>query len=219
MILNEYRNLDGASISDALDSLNVKKRIPNLLPRSSNAKMAGYAYTVKYSPYEAPLDSFKNAGNYIDNVKENEIVLLDNNGMDSCTTWGGILTKMAEIKQIAGVAIYGAVRDVEEIEKSKIPIFSAHTFMCSAKNRSRLIAMESSLKINDVTINHGDLIFGDKNGVLVVPKELIETCLSRAIKIKKTEENIINEIINGMPLEKAREKHNYAEPWKNADEI
>jgi len=219
MIFSEYKKLDGASISDALDSLNVRNRIPNLLPRSNNTKMVGYAYTVEYSLYETPSNSFKNAGNYIDNVKENEIILLNNNGLDYCTTWGGILTKMAEIKNISGVAIYGAIRDIEEVEKSNIPIFSAHTFMCSAKNRAQLITTETTLTINDVVINPGDLIFGDKNGVLVVPKDLIDICLSRAINIKKTEEKIITEITNGMSLEKARKKHNYAKPWENTDAI
>ena len=219
MILNEYKKLDSASISDALDSLNIRNRIPNLLPRSSNKKMVGYAYTVQYSPYKVPLNSFKNAGNYIDNVKENEIILLDNNGLDYCTVWGGILTKMAEIKKISGVVIYGAIRDIEEVEKSNVPIFSTHTFMCSAKNRFQLVSIKTTLKINDVTINPDDLIFGDKNGVLVVPKDLINICLTRAINIKKTEEKIIKEITSGMTLEKAREKHNYAKPWENTDGI
>ena len=217
-ILEAYKKLDSSSISDALDSIGIRERILGVFPRSDTKKMVGFAFTVKYELFESCNTKFHNAGNYIDEVSENEIIILDNAGRDFCTTWGGILTKTAEIKKIGGALIYGAIRDIDEVKLSKLPVFSKHIFMCSAKNRARMVETQQDLNINGVNIAPGDLIFGDENGVLIIPKEYLEECLTRAQNIKKNESKILQKIESGMSLSDARKLHRYDQPWLNSED-
>ncbi|WP_191092408.1 hypothetical protein [Francisella sp. XLW-1] len=76
-----FSRLNTSSISDALDSLGIKNRIGKFISRSLNPSLIGFAYTVKYDILENNSD-FKDAGNYIDNVSEGEVILIDNSGRD-----------------------------------------------------------------------------------------------------------------------------------------
>ncbi|AJC48736.1 RraA family protein [Allofrancisella guangzhouensis] len=212
----EFSKLSTSAISDALDSLGLKDRVTGFSSRSSNDTLIGFAYTVKYDLLDEDKDfqnAFQNAGNYIDNVAEEEIILIDNAARDWCTTWGGILTKFSILKKIGGAVIYGAVRDIEEIESSNLPVYSSHVFMASGKNRVKKVAEKCCVKIGNVLVSHGDLIFGDKNGILFIPKDKIEDVCKRAKHIEETEKKIIEAIELGMSLSEARSKFNYARPW------
>lgn len=212
MILNEFKKLDSPAISDALDSLGIVHRIKGIFPRSQKTKLVGFAYTIQYELFDNKVTE-QGSGNYIDDVSTNEVVVLDNAGRDYCTTWGGLLTKVAEIKNISGVLINGAIRDIDIIKESSIPIFSKHVFMCSAKNRARMVKRQCPLTLDGVEINPSDIIFGDNNGALVIPYSKATECLERARNIKITEEKILTLVMQGEKLETARKIYKYHQPW------
>jgi regulator of RNase E activity RraA len=194
--------------------LNIKERVLGFKPRSTNNKLVGFAYTVKYAPFETPVKDFKNAGNYIDNVGEDEVIVIDNNGVDWCTTWGGILTQVALKRKINGVVVHGSIRDIDQIQYSQLPIFSQRVFMCSGKNRVQKIGEQCSILLNKVEVNPEDLVVGDGNGVIFIPKNYIIECLSRAINIENTEEKILEAVLEeNMTLQVARRKYRYDQPW------
>lgn len=211
-LLNKFKELESPAVSDALDSLGITKRIKGIFPRSKKTQCVGFAYTIQYELFDKEVSN-QGSGNYIDDVKSNEVVVLDNAGRDYCTTWGGLLTKVAEIKNISGVVINGAVRDIDTIKVSNMPIFSKHVFMCSAKNRSRMVKKQCPLIIDGVKIDSGDIIFGDNNGALVIPYHKAAECLERAQNIKETEENILKLVMQGEKLEVARSIYKYSQPW------
>ena len=216
-IIDAYKKLNTSAISDALDSLSIKERVVGFKPRSTNNKLVGFAYTVKYAPFEVPAKEFQNAGNYIDNVGEDEVIVIDNNGIDWCTTWGGILTQVAQKRQINGVVVHGSIRDIDEIRHSQLPIFSQHVFMCSGKNRVQKINEQCSILLNKVEVNPGDLIVGDGSGVIFIPKNYITECLNRAINIENTETRILKAVLEeNMTLQVARSKYRYDQPWVEA---
>jgi len=157
--------------------------------------------------------NLKNAGNYIDDVPPHSVIVVDNNGRTDCTTWGDILTQVALKRNIAGTVIYGAARDVQSIRESQYPLYACATYMRSGKNRVYKSEQECPLSINGVQIHPGDIIFGDENGVLVIPKKNLQEVITKAGHIKSTEEAILQSIQGGMKLEEARQKHRYDQPW------
>ncbi|MGX9523028.1 RraA family protein [Vibrio mediterranei] len=206
--------LDTPAISDALDSLSINGGLLGIQCRTNDNKMAGPAFTVKYQPIQFDSKHFKNAGNYIDDVPECSVVLVDNQGRTDCTSWGGILTTKAKLKNLAGTVIFGSVRDLQEINEKEYPLFSTGVYMVSGKNRAVVEATNVPLDINGITVNDSDWLFGDINGVLVIPVEYLEEVIFRAEKTEQTELNILGAISGGQNLEEARAQHGYSEPWK-----
>ncbi|MDD7804874.1 MAG: RraA family protein [Endozoicomonas sp. (ex Botrylloides leachii)] len=211
-------NLDTSVVSDALDSLSITGGLLDIKTRNPGKKMAGPAFTVRYAPITPNVENFQNAGNYIDEVLEGHIVVVDNQGRLDCTSWGGILTKKSISKNIGGTVVFGSIRDINEIKNLHFPVFSSNVFMVSGKNRARVVEKQRKITINNVSINPTDWIFGDDNGVLVIPFKDLNKVIDRAEKTKLTEKRIHGAISEGVTLEKAREKYGYSTPWEEKNE-
>jgi regulator of RNase E activity RraA len=211
--IQQLYKFDTATLSDALDACGVEGALLGIKPLISGVKMIGYAYTVKYLSYDQPQEKFQNAGNYIDNVAPNAVIIIDNQGRNDCTSWGNILTQTAIIKNIAGTVIYGSVRDVDYIKKNNYPVFANNIYMRSGKNRVYKAQEQCELIINNVIIKPNDIIVGDDNGVIVISKELLSDVIIKAKNIQKTENKILAAVMSGMKLEEARKQFKYDQPW------
>jgi regulator of RNase E activity RraA len=206
------RSLTTTEIADALDACGIEGallRIQSL----TGLQCFGEAYTVKYAPYESKPDDFMPAADYIDEVPPGSILVIDNQGIDDCTVWGNILTEMALIKGLAGTVVHGMVRDIAKINALKYPLFACGVYMRSGKNRVYKVKAQCTLDINGVMINPGDMILGDENGVVCIPKHLLQEVLDKAEAIRWLEEQIITSLKEGNSLAKARKAFGYHKPW------
>jgi len=88
-IIKRYKVLSTPAISDALDKLGIKGGCEEIKPLFYGVKAVGPAVTLKYLPVSVKKES---VGDYIDEIKEGMVLVLDNNGRTDCTVWGGILT-------------------------------------------------------------------------------------------------------------------------------
>jgi regulator of RNase E activity RraA len=206
--------LDTAAVSDALDSLGLSGALFGILARLTGKKMAGPAFTVQYQSLDASRKGFQNAANYIDKVPPGAVVVISNDGDTTCTNWGDILTRKAIFQGIAGTVINGSARDIETIRELNYPLFSRGIFMVSGKNRVELKATNVPVRFGDVTIEPGDWIFGDDNGVLVIAPENLQEMIERAEVVQETEINIVRSIHAGEELVNARERFGYSAPWE-----
>lgn len=216
--LQMLAQFNSAEISDALDALNIESVLLGIKPLSLGYKLIGSAYTVKYKPYETKSKEFKSAGNYIDNVPQDAVIVIDNEGDEACTTWGDILTQVALSKKIKGTVIHGACRDVNVIRELNYPVFTKAVTMRSGKNRVYKAFEQIDIKIGEITVKPGDIIFGDDCGVLVIPREHLEAVIENAKNIQCTEDLIVEAVQQGMSLEEARKIHRYDMPWLSQTE-
>lgn len=205
--------LDTTSISDALDSLYIVGALQGIKPQLSGKKIAGPVFTVQYEAYEPQKNTFMNAGNYIDDVPDGAVIVVDNQGRTDCTSWGNILTTKAIQKKIAGTVVHGSARDIADIRKMDYPLFARNIYMVSGKNRTRISALQCELNINDVKISPDDWVMADDNGVLVIPRHHLLEVILRAENVEKTELRIIDTIIEGKKLKDARNILGYSAPW------
>ena len=213
ILIDLLKKIDTASLSDALDSLGFSGGLLELHAQSSNDNICGQAFTVKYGDPTDEDKKLTRAADFIDEVNSNEIIVLANNGRIDCTVWGGILTNLAKSKNISGTVIDGMCRDLNEIQKLNYPVFSKGVFMQTGKGRTKKIAIQTDVYICNVKISPGDYIRGDKNGVIVIPKELVEETIKRAQNIINTEKLILNSVLNGNRLDESRKKFRYDKPW------
>lgn len=216
-LIEKLRDLDTASLSDALDSLGISGGLEGIVPRSSNSNLCGRAFTVEFGLPNDEEKALAKAADYIDEVSPGEVVVLANNGRTDCTIWGGILTTLATMKGIAGTVIDGACRDLDEIQAHQYAMFSKSVFMQTGKGRAKKRNHQVPVRIQNVEIRPGDFMRGDGNGVVVIPQALVDETIRRAEAIRDTEAKILEAVQQGMSLVDARSKFKYNRPWEKVE--
>ncbi len=205
-IISKFKALDTTSVSDALDKLGVPCGLHRIKPVLSGKSICGRAFTVHYVPCGIEKGT---VGDFLDDVKPGEVIVIDNGGRDYCTVWGDIMTITANKMGIAGTVIDGVCRDIPGIVREQYPIYSKGCYMVTGKDRVEVDAVNVTVAISGVQVRPGDIILGDDTGVIVIPKEIEEKVLEIALGIEKTEKLIIDEVLKGSTLKGSREKLNY----------
>ena len=203
----KYRVLANAEISDALDFFGLPGSAHGLSGVTGTFRFFGPAYTLRFAPVDKQDPG--TVGDFIDDVLPGQVIVLDNGGRTDCTVWGGILSQIAQSRGIAGTVIHGVCRDVEEAVQCGYPIFSRGTFMRTGKDRVQVEAVNQSVSLGDVRVNKGDLVCGDRDGIVVVPASRIQEVLDKALAIHDTEQSIVDGVKSGLTLKQAREKLGY----------
>lgn len=198
--------LDTASLSDALDRLGIAGQCYGLSPRDPTFRMTGRAYTILYGPSGKPSGT---VGDYIDDVPPGAVIVLDNGGRDNATVWGDILTEAAHRKGVAGTVIDGINRDVALCRELGYPVYSKGTWMRTGKDRVQVEGVNVPVNIGDARVAPGDLLRGDADGVVVIPKAHEEAVLDAAEQIHATEERIRMAVRSGLRLDEARKQFGY----------
>lgn len=198
--------LDTASLSDALDRHGIAGQCYRIKPVDAKFRMAGRAFTILYGPAANPAGT---VGDYIDEVSPGSIVVLDNGGRDNATVWGDILTEVAHTRGVAGTVIDGVCRDSALCVKLNYPVYSRGHWMRTGKDRVQVEATNVTVNIGDARVSPGDLLRGDADGVIVIPKEHEEAVLATAEEIEAVEARIREAVRSGMRLDEARAKHRY----------
>jgi 4-hydroxy-4-methyl-2-oxoglutarate aldolase len=205
-IVEGFKKLASASISDALDRLGIHGMVQGIAPLANGHHVVGRAFTLKYIPCGVVKGT---VGDYIDDVPPGGVVVLDNAGRLDCTVWGDILTTVASARGIAGTVIHGVCRDVAGSLDVGYPIFSRGHFMRTGKDRVQVDGTNVPVSLGDVQVRPGDIVIGTDDGVLVVPVENEAEVLEIATGVSEAEERIIADVKAGAKLVDARKKHGY----------
>ena len=205
-LIEAFKKMDTSTISDALDKLGLVGQCLGIKSINPTWKIAGRAFTVKYGPIDIQKGT---VGDYIDDVGPGDVVVLDNQGRLDCTVWGDILTGVAKRRGIAGTVVDGVCRDTNRSLELDYPMFSVSRYMRTGKDRVQVDAVGGPVSIANVRVRQGDIIIGDADGVVVVPKELEEKVLATALEIEVAEDQIRAATEKGMRLDEARKQFNY----------
>jgi len=198
--------LDTATISDALDRLGIAGQCHRIQARSPSFRLAGRAFTVHYGPAGTPPGT---VGDYIDDVPAGGVVVLANGGREDATVWGDILTEIAHRRGLAGTVIDGVCRDVALCLELGYPVYSRAHWMRTGKDRVQVEKMDVPVNIGNARVAPGDLLRGDADGVLVIPREHEDRVLAAAEEIHEAEERIRAAVRGGMRLDEARKRFRY----------
>lgn len=205
-LIERLKKMDVASVSDAMDRLGVPCGLLGIKTVISGKKICGTAFTVHYIPCGITKG---NVGDFLDDVKPGEVVVIDNGGRLYCTVWGDIMTFVAKNKGVEGTVIDGVCRDIPGIKENDYAIFSKSTYMVTGKDRVTVDYVNQPVSISGVQVRPGDIILGDDTGVVCIPAEMAEKVTEIAENIEKTEQAIIAEVKNGLTLKEARAKLGY----------
>jgi regulator of RNase E activity RraA len=206
-VVEAFRQLPTAAISDALDRLGLPGQCDGIAPIDPDSAFAGRAFTVRYRPIGAVERG--TVGDYIDDVPAGSVVVLDNAGRLDCTVWGDILTGVASRRGVAATVINGVCRDVARARAIGYPIFSRGRFMRTGKDRVRLAATGEPVTISGIEIQPGTLICADADGVVAVPAAEAARIAEIAERIERVEAGIVAAARAGSTLRAARERFGY----------
>ncbi|MDR2873842.1 MAG: RraA family protein [Methanobrevibacter sp.] len=185
-------------ISDALSLLTNNNGVLKGLKSINGLKTYGRVVTVETSS-----DDWGTSVLAIDNAKNEEVLFIKSSDKDKhdfkknrSAVWGELTSKYSRKKGIAGTFILGYVRDIDFVVDFDYPVFAIDTCP-NAGSPLGFGTINQSLKLHDFNINPGDFVFGDKSGVVLIPKELFKITIRKLINIKINETNIKNNLKKG----------------------
>lgn len=198
--------LDTSNISDALDRLGIAGQCLGIKPRDPRFRLTGRAFTLLYGPVGKPAGT---VGDFVDDVTPGYVIAIDNGGRENATVWGDILTEIAHRRGIAGTVIDGACRDTALCRELGYPVFSRSYSMRTGKDRVQLEATDAVVNIGDARVGPGDILRGDADGVVVIPRQHEFEVLDAAEDVFAKEEAIRKAIRAGKRLDEARRDLGY----------
>jgi RraA family protein len=172
---------DGTIVYNAMDY--------HIKPMVTKQKICGPAITVKLSMGDSLMVT-----KAVDIAKPGDVIVIDGRGSGNNALWGDHRSLSCKVKGIEGVVMDGAFRDLEENEKINFPIY-AKAVTCGSSSKNTNGEINVPISCGGVTVNPGDIIVGDVNGVCVVPAEYAEEIMANAQKKIDSLEAVKKEII------------------------
>jgi 4-hydroxy-4-methyl-2-oxoglutarate aldolase len=186
-MINGLRNVTVASVADALWEWGISGHLSHEIRPILPLKMVGPAVTVYEVPTTERLPP-SHALELIDDAEPGSVIVIAIDGYKDAATWGGLMTTGAVANGLEGALLDGGVRDVEEIERDhRFPIFARSIHPAASVGRFKTVSANVPVEIDGVMIHPGDVIMGDRDGVVVIPVAKVEACLEKALEIEARE--------------------------------
>ncbi len=192
-----------STLGDTLDRLDIAGHCFGILPLDPSFRLCGRAFTMRTLPAAAGGGT---VGDYIDDVPPERVITIDNARRLDATVWGDIMTLAAVKLGIAGSVLDGVCRNVSRSLQLGYPVFSGGRSMRTGKNRVARDALNVTVSIGGVRVSDGDVLLGDADGVVVVPRARESEIIELARKVDAREASIREALESGMRLEEARKK-------------
>jgi regulator of RNase E activity RraA len=143
----------------------------------------------------------------IDDLRPGEVVVFGCAGSDRIAPWGELLSTAARQRGGAGAVTDGFVRDVRTIREMGFPVFNGGIAPLDSKGRGKVVAIDVPVTCADVRVEPGDLVFGDVDGVVVVPRAVEHEALERAFAKVSSENKTRDELLRGATLREVYERY------------
>jgi regulator of RNase E activity RraA len=196
-------------VGDILDAAGLWHQfLPQAIrPLREDMKLVGRAMPVLIADAWGPQrDPFGRMTEALDQLQPGEIYLATG-GSRNCAAWGEILTATARTRGGAGAVIDGFHRDTPRVLEQNWPVFSHGSFAQDAGVRSRVIDFRCPVEIEGVRITPGDLVFGDIDGVVIVPQAVEQDVIEKALEKARGEKVVRKAIEAGLSSTEAFRKY------------
>ena len=202
--------LSTTNVSDALDALGLKGSTYGVNKMYEGCeKIIGEAVTMKVVAAGLTKSTTHMGVNAIEAAKEGDVIVIDNGGRIDVNCWGGVLSTGAKYKGVSGVVIDGACRDLDDCVELNFPVYARGTVVATARGRVQEEATNVMVQFGGVQVRPGDIVMGDKSGVVVVPAEWVDQVLDKAEQLFRKEEGMVAQIRAGKTMIEVDEAFQY----------
>jgi regulator of RNase E activity RraA len=199
-------------LSDCLDSVGVMHQAvaSRIRPLDENLVMVGRARTAAFMEvyhHEAGTNPYELEIALIDSLQKGEIPVFACSNPARVAPWGELLSTAAMARGAAGALMDGCTRDVKAIRAMQFPVFHGGIAPLDSKGRGKIMAIDVPIVCAGVTVNPCDLVFGDADGVVVIPKSIEDEVLRLAYEKVKGEHSTLEELRAGQKLADVFARH------------
>lgn len=209
-LIREFSKLTTSSISDAIDRVTGKRgymshEIKPLFP----AKMCGYAVTVLAKPSgksEPPTMALE----LIDTEAPGKVLVIVMDGPDGAdvAAFGGIMCTGSTARGFAGAVLDGGCRDAKEIQAMKFPVFARGIVPSNSLGRYVNVAKNQPIVCGGIEVSPDDIIVGDTDGLVAVPRKQADEILRAAQELEIKEAATMKSVKELKSIRAASQKHN-----------
>jgi regulator of RNase E activity RraA len=205
-LLNGFRHVEVASVSDALEQLTGKRMyMSHRMQPIFTTKFAGYAVTVRLKKDEETSDPNALDGMLaaIDEGPANSVYVMNVEGGADIAGMGGLMGTAMLSRDYAGAVIDGGVRDVAYLRKIGFPVYATGIVPSTSVHHYRFDTSQKPIVCDGVTVNPGDIVTADSDGVVVVPRDKAAEVLATAEQMDFKEHSMYAYIEKLKSIEKA----------------
>jgi regulator of RNase E activity RraA len=186
LIATARERLFTAVLSDVLDAAGRRSQalhsgvrpLDDALVMVGRARTGSYADVYHVAPGENP---YELEIRLVDDLAPDEVVVLAAGASGRIAPWGELLSTACRARRAAGCVTDGLVRDIRAIRALRFPVFAGGIGPLDTKGRGKVVAIDVPVECGGVAVRSGDLVFGDADGVVVIPREIEGEILRAAL--------------------------------------
>jgi regulator of RNase E activity RraA len=205
--LELLKQVSTATISTQLLSRGLRNVFLQGVKPLTGHRMAGPAFTLRYIPAREDIDTLEVFKDYdhpqraaIEQVPPGHVLVMDCRNQTKAASAGGILLTRLQARKAAGLVTDGALRDTPEIKQLGIPVYSQGASPVTNLVQHHATDINVPIGCAEVPVYPGDIMVGDEEGVVCIPRHLADEVAEAALQQEKLERFIQYEVSNGKPL-------------------
>jgi 4-hydroxy-4-methyl-2-oxoglutarate aldolase len=194
-----------AAVSDILDGLGYREQVMHQRLRPldpGNCVIVGRARTFRWmeTDYIVEEDPYGLEIEAMDSLKSDDVAVHSTDYSGSNAPWGELMSTVAKRNGSAGCVCDSLIRDCQKIIKIGFPVFHAGIRPVDSKGRGRVMGYDVAIRCGGVIVNPGDLVFGDFDGVVVIPRDIESKVMALAAERVGKENSSRCELLKGRSL-------------------
>lgn len=204
------QNLYSAVVSNCLDGLGYwnQSMSSNVRPLDPNKVMVGRAKTVQATEVNRTPDKpYEKLIEVMDSIEHGDIITVSLAGSQRSGFFGELLGTLTQASEGRGAVMDGSIRDARQLKEMGFPIFSHGFRPTDSFGRNDVVEYGNAIECGGVTVEQGDLIIGDIDGVVVVPADVEDEVVKSALEIVEQENYMRDDLRDGMSLADAFKKY------------
>jgi regulator of RNase E activity RraA len=194
------RDLYSAVLSDVLDRLGYRDQAMDatIRPVYPDAVVVGRAHTVLTTDvYAMPEDPYSKEIAAVDSLQPNDVLVAATNHSTRTCFWGELLSTAARARGARGAIVDGHVRDVRRIEQMDFPVFATGMRPIDSLGRGLVVSYGDPVICGGVLVHPGDIVFGDIDGLVVIPTAVADEAIARAREKASAENQARDDLARG----------------------
>ncbi len=197
------KTLYSGILCDVMDEMGYRNQSidATLFALNDDIVIMGPAFTsIGNEVYSMPENPLIAQCKIVDQLKEDEVYVLSTRGNYDCAVFGELFATAVECRKGEGVLLDGYARDVKQLKEMNFPVFFRGKNPRTSKGRCEINECQIPVKIEGVTINPGDIVFADTDGIAIIPKAIADEVYEKSLETVLKENQVRDGLRNGRSL-------------------
>ncbi len=199
-LCDRYMQVTTPMVNDVLRAMGlIAQTLPEtIMPLREEMKTAGIAFCISGEKSTEQEGEMEERAKMLEAIHENTVCVWATGGDNSAAQWGEIMTMAAKSRGCRGAVVDGGVRDTNRVLEQNFPVFCRYRSSNGMLGRFRLTGYQKPVTIGGVTVYPGDVVMGDIDGCICIPRNIAYEVLLEAETIRGNEVEIKKMVNNGM---------------------